>query len=136
VIFYLIHKHGKIISESYLIIQLYNILVHSTMNKKIQISILSIFIAAALIGSVAAVGNNMAFAGGNNHDDDNDKEKDKKSNHKGKKSSNSDAEQAILQGQASEQNAQCVSGDITFISCNNVGLQFQNNEGNLALGQK
>ncbi len=39
-------------------------------NKKIQISILSIFIAAALIGSVAAVGNNMAFAGGNNHDDD------------------------------------------------------------------
>ena len=44
-------------------------------SKKIQISILSIFIAAALIGSVAAIGNNMAFAGGNNHDDDDDDDK-------------------------------------------------------------
>ena len=34
------------------------------MNKKIQMSILSIFIAAALIGSVATFGANMAFAGG------------------------------------------------------------------------
>jgi hypothetical protein len=32
------------------------------MNKEIQVSILSIFIATALFRSVAAVGNNMAFA--------------------------------------------------------------------------
>jgi hypothetical protein len=105
-------------------------------NKKIQISILSIFIAAALIGSVAAVGNNMAFAGGNNHDDDKDKEKDKKSNHKGKKSSNNDAEQFIGQSSSTEQAAVCGSGNDTLASCNNVALSFNQNEGNNALGQQ
>jgi len=75
------------------------------------------FIAAALIGSVVALGDNMAYAGGKN----------KKSN---------DAEQGIEQEQDSEQNAQCVSGEVTFLSCNNVGLLFQNNEGKLALGQQ
>ena len=45
------------------------------MNKKIQLSILSIFIAAALIGSVAAFGDNMAFAGGDNHHGDKHKKK-------------------------------------------------------------
>jgi hypothetical protein len=105
------------------------------MNKKIQVSILSIFIAAALIGSVVTIGDNMAFAGGKDKHDDDDNKKEYKSYHKGKHSGN-EAEQAILQGQASEQNAQCVSGDVTLISCNNVGLQFQNNEGNLALGQQ
>ena len=87
------------------------------MDKKIQLSILSIFLAAALLGSVVAYGDNMAFAGGKN----------KKSN---------DAEQAILQGQASEQNAQCVSGDFSLICGNNVNLQLQAQLGNLALGQQ
>ena len=32
------------------------------MNKKIQLSIMSIFIAAALVGSVITFGDNMAFA--------------------------------------------------------------------------
>jgi hypothetical protein len=85
------------------------------MNKKIQVSIMSIFIAAALIGSAVTLGDNAAFA---------------------TKKKGNDAEQAILQGQASEQNAQCVSGTFTAISCNNLGFQFQNNEGNLALGQQ
>jgi hypothetical protein len=85
------------------------------MNKKTQLSIMSIFIAAALIGSVATLGNDAAFA---------------------TKKKGNDAEQSIEQGQASEQNAQCVSGTITAISCNNVEFQFQNNEGKLALGQK
>ena len=105
-------------------------------NKKIQISILSIFIAAALIGSVATVGNNMAFAGGNNHDDDKEKEKDKKSNHKGKKSSNNDAEQLIGQSTSTEQAALCSSGNDTLASCNNVALSLNLNEGNNALGQQ
>ena len=72
------------------------------------------FIAAALIGSVVTFGDNMAFA-------------TKKHN---------DAEQEIEQEQENEQNAQCVSGEFTLASCNNVGLLFQNNEGNLALAQQ
>jgi hypothetical protein len=85
-----------------------------TKNHKVGIFAM-MFIAAALIGSVVTFGDNMAFAT--------------------KKSSN-DAEQEIEQEQDSEQNAQCVSGEITFASCNNVGLFFQNNEGNLALAQQ
>jgi hypothetical protein len=89
----------------------------SNITKNYKVGIFSIFIAAALIGSVVAFGDNYAYAGGKN----------KKSN---------DAEQEIEQGQANEQNAQCVSGEFTLASCNNVGLLFQNNEGNLALGQQ
>ena len=74
------------------------------------------FIAAALIGSVVAFGDNYAYAGG--------------------KKKHNDAEQEIEQGQANEQNAQCVSGEFTLAGCNNVVLLFQNNEGNLALGQQ
>jgi hypothetical protein len=89
----------------------------SNITKNYKVGIFSIFIAAALIGSVVAFGDNYAYAGGKN----------KKSN---------DAEQEIEQGQANEQSAQCVSGEFTLASCNNVGLLFQNNEGNLALGQQ
>lgn len=42
-------------------------------------------------------------------------------------SGNSEAEQTIAQSQASEQDAQCVSGDITALSCNNLGFQVQRN---------
>ena len=75
------------------------------------------FIAAALIGSVVAFGDNMAYAGG----------KHKKSN---------DAEQEIEQEQSNEQSGQCVSGEFTIAGCNNLGFMFQDNEGNLALGQQ
>ena len=47
-----------------------------------------------------------------------------------------DAEQGIEQEQDNEQNAQCVSGEITFASCNNVGIQLQEQLGDLALGQQ
>jgi hypothetical protein len=89
----------------------------SNITKNYKVGIFAMFIAAALIGSVVAFGDNYAYAGGKN----------KKSN---------DAEQEIEQGQANEQNAQCVSGEFTLASCNNVGLLFQNNEGNLALGKQ
>lgn len=87
----------------------------SNITKSSKIGIFAImFIAAALIGSVITFGDNMAFA-------------TKKHN---------DAEQEIEQDQDSEQNAQCVSGEITFSSCNNVGIQLQEQLGDLALGQQ
>jgi hypothetical protein len=88
----------------------------SSITKNYKIGIFAMFIAAALIGSVVAYGDNYAYAGG-------------------KKKSN-DAEQEIEQGQANEQNAQCVSGEFTLAGCNNVGLLFQVNEGELALAQQ
>ncbi|WP_458742765.1 hypothetical protein [Candidatus Nitrosocosmicus sp. T] len=105
------------------------------MNKKIQISILSIFVAAALIGSVAAVGNNMAFAGGNDHDDD-DKKKDKKSHHDGKKRTSNEAVQGIGQSTETFQSSECGSGNDTKASCNNLAFSLNLNDGNNALGQQ
>jgi hypothetical protein len=104
------------------------------MNKKIQVSILSIFIAAALIGSVAAVGNNMAFAGGNDHDDD--KKKDKKSHHDGKKRTSNEAVQGIGQSTETVQLSECSSGNDTKASCNNLAFSLNLNDGNNALGQQ
>ncbi len=89
----------------------------SNITKTHKVGLFAMFIAAALIGSVVAFGDNMAYAGG----------KYKKSN---------DAEQEIEQGQANEQNAQCVSGDFTLAGCNNVGLMFQFQDGNIAAGQQ
>ena len=89
----------------------------SNITKTYKVGLFAMFIAAALIGSVIAVDDNMAYAGG----------KHKKSN---------DAEQAIEQDQENKQNAQCVSGIFTIAGCNNVGFLFQNNDGNLAMGQR
>ena len=88
----------------------------SNITKNYKVGIFAMFIAAALIGSVVAFGDNYAYAGG--------------------KKKHNDAEQEIEQGQASEQNAQCVSGDFSLICGNNVNLQLQNQLGNLALGQQ
>jgi hypothetical protein len=88
----------------------------SNITKNYKVGIFAMFIAAALIGSVVAFGDNYAYAGG-------------------KKKSN-DAEQEIEQGQSNEQNAQCVSGEFTLLGCNNVGLQLQDQLGNMALGQQ
>jgi hypothetical protein len=90
-------------------------IIMSNVTKNHKMGIVAIFVAAALVGSVIAFGNdNMAFA-------------TKKHN---------DSEQEIEQGQANEQNAQCVSGEFTLASCNNVGIQLQEQLGNLALGQR
>ena len=94
------------------------------MDKKIQLSILSVFIVAALIGSVATFGDNMAFAGGDNHHGD-----------KHKKKSN-DAFQGIGQDTETFQSSSCGSGNDTALSCNNVGLSLNLNDGKNALGQQ
>ncbi len=87
------------------------------MNKKIQLSILSIFIAAALVGSIVAISgiDNQAFAT--------------------KKKSN-EALQDIEQLSGTAQDSACGSGNDTLASCNNVALSFNLNDGNNALGQE
>jgi hypothetical protein len=88
-------------------------IIMSNITKNYKVGIFAMFIAAALIGSVVALGDNMAYA-------------TKKHN---------DAEQEIEQEQESEQNAQCVSGDFSLLCGNNVDLQLQTQLGNLALAQ-
>ncbi len=88
----------------------------SKITKNYKVGIFAMFIAAALIGSVVAFGDNYAYAGG--------------------KKKHNDAEQEIEQGQENAQNGQCVTGTVSLLNCNNVGLLFQNNDGNLALGQQ
>jgi hypothetical protein len=87
----------------------------SNITKTHKVGIFAMFIAAALVGSIVTFGDNMAFAT--------------------KKSSN-ESEQEIEQEQSNEQNAQCVSGDFTIAGCNNVGLMFQLQDGNIAAGQQ
>ncbi len=85
------------------------------MNKKIQLSIMSIFIAAALVGSVVTFGDNLAFAT--------------------KKTSNEGAQlldQLTETGQLSE----CATDNNTIASCNNVGLSLNAQDGNNAAGQQ
>ena len=94
------------------------------MNKKIQLSFLSIFIAAALIGSVATFGNNMVFAGGDNHHGDKHKSK------------SNDAIQDVEQFTGTGQDSRCGSGNDTTASCNNVAFSINANDGNNALGQE
>ncbi|TVP41303.1 hypothetical protein NARC_30017 [Candidatus Nitrosocosmicus arcticus] len=52
-----------------------------------------------------------------------------------KKKSNK-AQQSIDRSQSSSQNALCVPGGITFVSCNNLRFQNQKNSGNNALAQQ
>jgi hypothetical protein len=66
-------------------------------------------------------GNNVAGQQGGDDDDDN---------------GGNDAEQGIGQSQDSDQSALCVSGDGTFLSCNNLSFQNQENEGNNVVGQQ
>jgi len=86
----------------------------SNITKTHKVGIFAIFIAAALIGSVVAFGDNMAFA-------------TKKHN---------DSEQEIEQEQTNKQNGQCVTGTISLLDCNNVGLGLQFQDGKIAAGQQ
>ena len=66
-------------------------------------------------------GNNAAAQSGGNDDDDDD---------------GNTANQGIGQAQSSNQNALCVSGTGTFVSCNNLNAQNQQNTGSNALAQQ
>ena len=85
------------------------------MNKKIQLSILSIVIAAALVGSTVTFGDNMAFA---------------------TKKSNNDGAQFLDQLSETGQFSECATDNNTLASCNNVGLSINAQDGNNAAGQQ
>ncbi len=118
-------------------------MLYLAMNKKIQLSILSIFIAAALVGSVATYGGNMAFAGGDKDKDKHDGDKDRGDKHDGdqyngdkKKKKSNEALQGIGQSTETLQASSCGSGNDTTATSNNVALSFNLNDGNNALGQQ
>jgi hypothetical protein len=64
-------------------------------------------------------------------DDDNDDHND----HDDNNGNGNSASQGIGQSQSSRQNSQCISGENTDASCNNINLQNQKNSGNNALAQ-
>jgi hypothetical protein len=67
-------------------------------------------------------------------DDDND-DHDDHDDHDDNNGNGNSASQGIGQSQSSSQNSQCVSGDDTNDSCNNVSVQNQDNDGNNAAAQ-
>ena len=92
------------------------------MDKKVKLSVLSVFLAAALIGSVMAYSDNMAFAGGDHH---------------GKKKKSNEAVQILEQSSSTGQDSTCYSENgKTKASCNNLAFTLNLNDGNNALGQQ
>jgi hypothetical protein len=99
-----------------------------------MVTIAVVSLVLAVIPTVATSDINLAFAhscndGEHNHDDDGDGDNDRNGN-------SNEAEQEISQEQSSVQNSQVVSGGDSIASGNNVGLFFNDNIGNLALGQQ
>ncbi len=91
----------------------------SNITKTNKMGLLAVFIAASLfVGTFAVIGTDVALATGK------------------KKVKINEADQVIAQPQSSSQSSQCVSGVISAFDCNNVGLQFDLNTGNNALGQQ
>ncbi len=99
-----------------------------TLTKNHKVGIFAIFIASALmLGTFSVSGFDSAFAKNN----DNIISKFIKGKGDGNR-----ADQSIEQPQFSKQHSQCITGVISAIDCNNVGLQLDINTGNNALGQK
>ena len=104
-------------------------------NMPIMVTIAAVSLILAVIPTVVTSDINLAFAhschdGEHNHDDDDsDGDNDRNGN-------SNEAEQEISQEQSSVQNSQVVSGGDSIASGNNVGLFFNDNVGNSALGQQ
>ena len=99
-------------------------------NTSLMVTIAIATLVVAIIPAIVTSDNFFAYAHScHDHDDDDhhDHDDDGKSN---------EAEQSISQDQSSVQNSQVVSGGDSIASGNNVGLFFNDNFGNLALGQQ
>jgi hypothetical protein len=102
-------------------------------NKSIIVTIAAVVLILAVIPTVVASDVEVAFAhschNGEHDHNDNDNDNDGNSN-------SNEAEQEISQEQSSLQLSQVVSGEDSIGSGNNLGLFFNDNLGNLALGQQ
>ena len=96
--------------------------------------VVSIAIATIVLAVVPAVITSESFFAFAHSCDDDDHDHDHDDT-EGNGNSN-EAVQSISQEQSSEQNSQVVSGGDSIASGNNVGLFFNDNIGNLALGQQ
>ena len=81
--------------------------------------------------SIAASCNNLSVQDQDN-EGNNAAAQDGGDNKKGK---GNDGDQDIEQEQENKQNAQCVSGEDAIVSCNQLSVKDQNNEGSNTLGQ-
>ena len=105
-------------------------------NLSVMVTIAVVSLVLAVIPTVVTSDINLAFAHScndeeHNHDDDGDRDGNNDRN-----GNSNEAEQEISQEQSSVQNSQVVSGGDSIASGNNVGLFFNDNIGNLALGQQ
>ena len=103
-------------------------------NLSLMATIAVVSLVLAVIPTVVTSDIDLAFAHScndeeHNHDDDGDSDNDRNGD-------SNEAEQEISQEQSSVQNSQVVSGGDSIASGNNVGLFFNDNIGNLALGQQ
>ena len=102
-------------------------------NKCIMVTIAAVVLILAVIPTVITSDVDVVFAhschNGEHDHDENDNDNSGNSN-------SNEAEQGISQEQSSVQNSQVVSGEDSIGSGNNVGLFFNDNIGNLALGQQ
>ena len=99
-------------------------------NTSLMVTIAIVTLVIAVVPAVITSDNFFAFA---HSCDDDDHDHDDGSEENG---NSNEAVQSISQEQSSEQNSQVVSGGDSIASGNNVGLFFNDNIGNLALGQQ
>jgi hypothetical protein len=96
----------------------------------LMVTIAIVTLVLAVVPAVITSDSFFAFAHScDDHDHDHDDESEENDN-------SNEAVQSISQEQSSEQNSQVVSGEDSIASGNNVGLFFNDNIGNLALGQQ
>ena len=99
-------------------------------NTSIMVTIAITTLIIAVVPAIITSDSFFAFAHScddDDHDHDDNSDENRNSN---------DAEESISQEQSSSQNSQVVSGEDSIASGNNVGLFFNDNIGNLALGQQ
>jgi hypothetical protein len=109
----------------------------SNITKNHKVGIFAVFIASALmLGTISVTGFDSAFA--NNGNSQGSDKSDGFTGHSDKDNKDKDnaADQEIEQAQFNSQSSQCITGLVSALCGNNIGLQLGINTGNNALGQQ